>query len=317
MADLCAKFRILTRGGPLLRIFVCLLLKRLVFILPVLVRVAFVTLLERKVLSLVGLRVGPNKVSILGFLQPLGDAAKLSNKQSNCLSNFNFFFYYITSLLILFSSIFLWVLFFFDPSRASLKFSVLILLVILSVNSFNSILAGWSTFSKYSLIGRVRTVSQLVSYESSLYLCLFSLVFLFFSFNFSRFLYLGFNLSFLFLLPFFYIWIPSFLAELNRTPYDFSEGERELVRGYNTEFGSVGFTLLFLSEYSNIIFFSFLSSFIFFSGLEFFFSFLLFFFVIWIRSVLPRFRFDKLMLLAWKFFIPFLTFVFLCIIFSY
>lgn len=267
-------------------------------LIPVLVGVAFITLLERKLLRFVGLRVGPNKVSIVGFLQPLGDAAKLANKEFNFLSNFNFLFYYISRILILMRSLILWSSFFFDPSLISFKFSILIVLIILSINSLNSILAGWRTFSKYSLIGRIRTVSQLISYESALYFCLFSLIFLYFSFRIHRLVFFPMIFRFTILLPFFYVWIPSFLAELNRTPYDFSEGERELVRGFNTEFGSVGFTFLFLSEYSNIIFFSFLTSILFFYSTEFIFSVVSFFFVIWIRSVLPRFRFDKLMMLS-------------------
>ena len=222
------------------------------------------TLLERKILRLVGVRLGPNKVSFFGFLQPLGDAAKLINKQNNILANFNFFFYYLSCLLTLGGSLLIWSSFSFSSPLVSFKFSFILLFVVLSVNALLSILAGWRRFSKFSLIGRVRTVSQLVSYESSLYFCLFSVILLIFSFNMSRLSFLFVPLCFIFMIPFFFVWVPSFLAELNRTPYDFSEGERELVRGFNTEFGSAGFTFLFLSEYSRIIFFCALSSVIFF-----------------------------------------------------
>lgn len=266
---------------------------------------------------MVGLRLGPNKVSFIGLLQPIGDAVKLANKQINVLSNFNFLFYYLSSFLMLLRALVIWSSFFFDPLPISFKYSLLILLSILSFNSLNSILAGWRTFSKYSLIGRIRTVSQLISYESALYFCIFSIILIFFSFNYNRFFFLPLSLRCVILPAFFYIWVPSFLAELNRTPYDFSEGERELVRGFNTEFGSAGFTFLFLSEYSNIIFFSALTSFFFFSGFFRMFFIFTFFFIIWIRSVLPRYRFDKLISLAWKFFIPFLTLCFVSLSFGW
>lgn len=281
---------------------------------PILLSVAFLTLLERKVLRLIGLRVGPNKVRIGGLLQPISDAVKLSNKGINPLSNSSFLFYYISSSLLLAFSISLVGCLFTNPSPISLKYSVLLFFLILGFNSFNSILRGWRTFGKYSLIGRIRTVSQLISYEAVLYICLFPFLLIFSSFDFSSFCFYPLSYSFLFLVPCFYVWFPSFLAELNRTPYDFSEGESELVRGFNTEYGSRGFTLIFLSEYINIIFFSILTTFLFFVNFIFIFIIILFF-VLWIRAVLPRYRFDKLINLAWKFFLPLLTlyFVFLLI----
>lgn len=273
--------------------------------------------MERKILGLVGLRLGPYKASFLGILQPIFDAVKLSNKQTNILSNFYFAFYYLSSLIILFRAILLWFCIFSEPSPISLKFRLLLVIVLLSLNSLNSILAGWRTFSKYSLIGRLRTVAQLISYEAVLYLLFFFLVLLYFSFRFSnfRFIFLPF---FFIIMPFaFYVWLPSLLAELNRTPYDFSEGERELVRGFNTEFGSSSFTLIFLAEYSNIIFLRLLTYLIFFFNFYVLFFCSIFFFFIWIRSVLPRFRFDKLMMLAWKFFIPFKTIIFIVCLISF
>lgn len=146
--------------------------------------VAFITLLERKVLSLVGLRVGPNKVSFMGFLQPLGDALKLARKQFNLLSNFRGFFYYRSSFFMLASSILLWRCLFVEPPILNFKFSFLILFLVLAFGSLNSIYSGWRTFSKYSIIGRLRTVCQLISYESALYFCVFSLVFVRASFSY-------------------------------------------------------------------------------------------------------------------------------------
>ena len=139
----------------------------------VLLRVAFITLLERKILRLVGLRLGPNKVSFLGVLQPIRDAIKLSNKQFNSISNFSFFFYYIRCFLSIFFSIFIWSCFWFNPYYIGLKISVLFLMFILSLNTINLIVRGWRTYGKYTLLGSLRRVSQLISYESALYLCLF------------------------------------------------------------------------------------------------------------------------------------------------
>lgn len=293
----------------LLRITFITLFNSLLLCLPILVRVAFFTLLERKFLSLVGVRVGPNKVSFLGVLQPIGDALKLANKRINMLRRFSFFFYYLRSSIIIFRSLILFRTLFIEPCFVSFKFSILVFFIVLGLNSFNSILRGWRTFRKFSLLGSLRTVSQLISYEASLYLCIFLIVMSYSCFDLTE--IFSFHFPFLFfLVPILgFIWIPVFLAELNRSPYDFSEGERELVRGFNTEFGSSSFTLIFLAEYGNILFFCFFTGVIFFSsplGILFFFL-----FVIWIRSVLPRFRFDKLMRLAWKSYIPFLTCLFI------
>lgn len=268
-------------------------------------------------MRLVGLRVGPNKVRIIGILQPLGDAGKLANKQVNMLSNFSFFFYYIRSVFLILSSFFLWLFIYADPSVVFFRYSFLGLMIILAFNSLNSIIRGWRSFSKFSLIGSLRTVSQLVSYEAVIYLCFLIIFYLYTRFNICDFYFSVLDYLIL-LIPFcFYIWVPSLLADLNRTPFDFSEGERELVSGFNTEFGSFCFTLVFLSEYMNIVFFCLFTSYLFFSGYLFFFI-LSIFFIVWIRGVLPRFRFDKLIILAWKFFVPFLTLIFcLCLFFFF
>nr|YP_009228531.1 NADH dehydrogenase subunit 1 [Epitrimerus sabinae]ALK03794.1 NADH dehydrogenase subunit 1 [Epitrimerus sabinae] len=279
----------------------------LLFLIPLLISVAFLTLMERKLLSIVGFRLGPNKVSIYGFLQPISDAFKLMNKEANLLSNFSFFFYYMGAFGMLTMALLVWGS---VVDLVSFKHSILIFMLILGLNSMLCIFCGWSTFSKYPLLGSLRTVAQLISYESLLYLCLFFFLCFFYTFN-----VYSIKLDSLFLFSFlapicFYVWLPSMLAELNRTPYDFSEGESELVSGFNTEFGSESFTFIFLAEYGNIIFFCSLSSYLFFNPLNFFFFFF-FFFTIWIRSVLPRYRFDKLMNLVWKFLLPLLTLIFI------
>lgn len=246
----------------------------------------------------------------MGVLQPISDAAKLSNKQTSQLSNFSSFFFYRRALFILSSRLFLWSCSFSEPSPIRFKYPVLVLILVLAIARLNSITSGWGSFRKYPLLGSMRTVSQLISYESCLYMCLFFVVIITLGFGFGSlktFSALG------LLIPFcIAIWWPSFLAELNRTPYDFSEGERELVRGFNTEYGSNSFTLIFLAEYRSIVFFSLLTCIIFFSSSPLIFSFVVILLILWVRSVLPRYRFDKLIILAWKFFIPFLTCSFLC-----
>lgn len=314
MAEKCVKFRILNKTLGI-RILIIIISKFFLIVIPGLISVAFITLLERKVLGIIGYRYGPNKVSLIGILQPLSDAIKLANKQANQLSNFSFLFYYFSAIFIFIIRVTFILLIISEPPIFYLKFRALFLIIILGLNSLNSIIRGWRVFRKFSLIGRIRTVRQLISYESSLYFIFFFLFFFFSRLALADFFPLS-RISLRFILPIcFYIWVPSILGELNRTPFDFSEGERELVRGFNTEFGSSCFTLIFLAEYSNIIMFCLLRSFIFFKELFIVIFFSFFFLVIWIRGVLPRLRFDKLIMLAWKFYIPFLTTLYIFYIF--
>ena len=188
-----------------LMIFIIYILKFFLLIVPSLVSVAFITLLERKVLRIIGFRIGPNKVSFNGILQPLADAIKLSNKSVNLIVNFSSFFYYSSSFFMLLMSILLFSILFCFPIPLSLKYGVLLFFLVLGFNSLNSIIAGWRSFSKFSLIGSIRTVAQLISYEGVLYLCLFFFTLIFCRFEFDRFNFSDFVLFFLFFLPCFYI----------------------------------------------------------------------------------------------------------------
>lgn len=280
----------------------------MLILIPSLLRVAFFTLLERKVLGIIGVRLGPYKVRAGGILQPLADAGKLLNKEINRLSNSSFIFYYLSSFLIIgIRFLIILLLGFFSPSY-NIKYTLIFLFLFLGLNRLNSILRGWRTYRKFSLLGSLRTVSQLISYEILLYIVIFFFFFLYFSMDFTYFIDFPFFVWFPLL---FMVWNLSVIAELNRTPYDFSEGESELVRGFNIEFGSSAFTFIFLAEYGNIFFFITLSSFLFFFPLVFPFSLFLFFLVLWIRSVLPRYRFDKLIGISWKVLFPQLSFFFL------
>lgn len=188
----------------LLRLII-FLFKYFILIFSVLLRVAFLTLLERKVLRIVGFRLGPRKVSFYGILQPLADAFKLSRKSLNNLSNFSFFFYYVSSFFILLIMIFLFSCLFVFPRPMISKYSMLIFFFVLGFNSFNSILCGWRSFRKFSLIGRIRTVSQLISYEAVLYICFFMIIISFSSFSYHRLFFLKLEYLFLLILPVFYI----------------------------------------------------------------------------------------------------------------
>lgn len=278
------------------------------------ISVAFITLLERKVLGIVGSRLGPLKVYILGLIQPVSDAVKLSTKQDNYLSNSINFIFFLVGGIFIFFSLMIWTRGVYFSKIFNYKIDLLIILFFLSFNTLMLLLIGWVSFSKFSIIGSIRSATQAISYES-----LIIITFLFFclvsgSFRIDQHFD---HMGLLFYSPVLMIfWIFSILAEIGRTPYDFSEGERELVRGFNTEFGSKNFSFIFLSEYSNIIFMSVLTSVIFFSYVRIFVSLFVVFFFIWVRSVLPRSRFDFLIMMAWKFLIPFYTVVLIVYIVS-
>nr|YP_009699983.1 NADH dehydrogenase subunit 1 [Dermestes tessellatocollis]QEK77719.1 NADH dehydrogenase subunit 1 [Dermestes tessellatocollis]QIA46732.1 NADH dehydrogenase subunit 1 [Dermestes maculatus] len=290
----------------LLLIFISMLF----LIIGVLVGVAFLTLLERKVLGYIQIRKGPNKVGFMGILQPFSDAVKLFTKeQTNPLVS-NYVFYYISPVLNLFLALFLWMCMPFFSYFFSFSFGLLFFLCCSSLGVYTIMISGWASNSNYSLLGGIRSVAQTISYEVSLALILLSFLFLTNSFSLLSFSDFQENIWFLFLcFPLCLMWLVSGLAETNRTPFDFAEGESELVSGFNVEYSSGGFALIFLAEYSNILFMSMMSCLLFLGGD--FYSFMFFlklvfisFFWIWARGTLPRFRYDKLMYLAWKSYLP-------------
>lgn len=193
----------------------------------------------------------------------------------------------------------------------SFNLGILYFFRILSLGVYSVLVAGWSSNSVYALLGGLRAVAQTISYEVSLVLVLLSLLFLIRSFNFFYFFFFQLNIWFIiFLFPISLIWFCVLLAETNRAPFDFAEGESELVSGFNVEYSSGGFALIFLAEYSIILFIRILFSLIFLGGniFNFFFffkiSFISFLFI-WVRGTLPRYRYDKLIYMAWKMFLPF------------
>nr|QGX43516.1 NADH dehydrogenase subunit 1 [Panulirus polyphagus] len=291
-------------------IFIVSSLKYLLVIICVLVAVAFVTLLERKVLGYVQIRKGPTNVGIAGILQPFSDAVKLFSKEQTSPVLSNFFVYYLSPVFSLTVSLVGWSVMPYDLGMMNFYMGALFFLCCLSLGVYPVMSAGWSSNSKYSLLGSLRAVAQTISYEVSLALVLLSFLFLTESFNLEFFSLYQEKVWFLWItLPLSGVWLASCLAETNRTPFDFAEGESELVSGFNTEYSGGGFALIFMSEYSSILFMSMLFS-VMFLGSDLF-SFLFYmklvgvaFIFIWVRGTLPRFRYDKLMYLAWKSFLP-------------
>nr|UBQ34409.1 NADH dehydrogenase subunit 1 [Homidia koreana] len=282
----------------------------LLLVVCVLVSVAFMVLLERKVLGYVQIRKGPNKVGYMGILQSFGDAVKLFIKEQFLPSSSNFLIYYFSPVFSLFVMLLLWVLISFESLFLNFMLGGLFFFCCTSFGVYTLMGSGWSSNSNYALLGAMRGVAQTISYEVSMALIFLSLVFLVTEYNFFSVVSVQYLVWFIFLMfPIFLCWVCSSLAETNRTPFDFAEGESELVSGFNIEYGSGGFALLFLAEYGSIIFMSFLivllflGGGLFFSGLIFLGVFFCFWFI-WVRGTLPRFRYDKLMYLAWKSFLP-------------
>nr|YP_008758093.1 NADH dehydrogenase subunit 1 [Jellisonia amadoi]AGW80407.1 NADH dehydrogenase subunit 1 [Jellisonia amadoi] len=287
-----------------------MMVSMMLMIIMVLMSVAFLTLLERKVLSYIQVRKGPNKVGFIGIMQPFSDAIKLFSKEQVYLNISNYFMYYFSPVLSLFMSLIVWVLI---PSLYGGMFfnlGVLFLACCLSIGVYMVMFSGWSSNSNYAMLGGLRSVAQTISYEVSLILIIMSLMFLIEGYNLLNFFQYQYNIWFVFMVfPLFLMFLVSCLAETNRAPFDFSEGESELVSGFNVEYSSGGFALIFLAEYASILFMSYMLSLMFLGGNFYNFSFtlsvvIMAFMFIWVRGTMPRYRYDKLMYLAWKSFLP-------------
>nr|AVN67655.1 NADH dehydrogenase subunit 1 [Parcoblatta lata] len=289
---------------------VMMIIVSFILLICVMVGVAFLTLLERKVLGYIHIRKGPNKVGFIGILQPFSDAIKLFTKEQTFPLMSNYISYYFAPVFSLFLSLLIWMIMPYLSGLYSFELGLLFFLACTSLGVYTVMIAGWSSNSNYSLLGGLRAVAQTISYEVSLALILLSFVFLVGSYNLLYFFIFQEYIWFIFItFPLVLVWFTSCLAETNRTPFDFAEGESELVSGFNVEYSSGGFALIFLAEYASILFMSMLicilflgadlNSFIFYIKLT-----IISFMFIWVRGTLPRFRYDKLMYLAWKSFLP-------------
>nr|WID87041.1 NADH dehydrogenase subunit 1 [Carausius sp.] len=280
-------------------------------IIFVLLGVAFFTLFERKILGYIQIRKGPNKVGFFGIFQPFSDAMKLFSSELLIPIKSNFVPYYFSPVFNLLLSLIIWIIIPYFSNIFVFKLGVIFFLCCASLNVYSIMISGWSSNSNYSLLGGLRSVAQSISYEVSLFIILLSFFVMVGSYcliDCYMFQYYMWNI-FLFY-PLFLCLFSSLLADTNRTPFDFAEGESELVSGFNVEYSSGGFILIFLSEYSMILFMSLLLSILFFGGdlcsYIFFFKLVFISFIfVWIRGTLPRFRYDKLMYLAWKCYLPF------------
>nr|YP_010172401.1 NADH dehydrogenase subunit 1 [Biston thoracicaria]QSH89379.1 NADH dehydrogenase subunit 1 [Biston thoracicaria] len=282
----------------------------LILILGVLIGVAFLTLLERKVLGYIQIRKGPNKVGLVGILQPFSDAIKLFTKEQTFPINSNYISYYFSPIISFMLSLILWMLIPYYFNLISFNLGLLFFFCCTSLGVYTVMIAGWSSNSNYSLLGGLRSVAQTISYEVSLALIMMSIIIMVMDFNLIKFgEYQNMVWFLIIMLPLGLSLLSSLMAETNRTPFDFAEGESELVSGFNVEYSSGGFALIFLAEYSSILFMSMLFVLIYLGGYKmnlFFYLKLVFisFVFIWVRGTLPRYRYDKLMYLSWKSYLP-------------
>nr|YP_009192146.1 NADH dehydrogenase subunit 1 [Chaetopterus variopedatus]ALO81663.1 NADH dehydrogenase subunit 1 [Chaetopterus variopedatus] len=274
---------------------------------------AFLTLLERKVLGYSQTRKGPNKINFAGLPQPIADVIKLFSKEQSSPTLSNSAPFLLAPVLSLIISFVLWFIYPSTSPSFIISFSALFFLAVSAMNVYGTLIAGWASNSKYALLGAIRAIAQTISYEVSMALILLVPLLLIHSLSLLKFFSSSVWFA-TFMFPTFILWFITTLAETNRAPFDFAEGESELVSGFNVEYGGTKFAFLFMAEYLNILFMSLLSAILFTAPLSiFFFSadivmwlktmvFILLF--LWARATMPRMRYDQLMALTWKIFLP-------------
>lgn len=278
-----------------------------------LLAIAFFTLLERKALGYFQVRKGPNKVGIIGIPQPFADALKLLIKEQAKPTMANITPFLVAPVFRLFLALLIWSLFPHSNPGAFLPFGVLIFLCISRLNVYTTLRAGWFSNSKYALLGALRRVAQTISYEVRMALILLRALAIILTYNIFLITNNQWTPIILLRVPLFLIWFTTTLAETNRTPFDFAEGESELVSGFNTEYRRGPFALIFMAEYTNILIISLFRSVFFLTTapglipdialtLK---TLLLAFTFVWIRGTFPRMRYDRLIDLTWKSFLPF------------
>lgn len=302
---------------------IVIFLKLFSIVIPLLISIAFFTVAERKVMSSIQRRKGPNVVGVFGLLQAFADGLKLFLKESILPTRAELVIFILAPVLTFTLALIAWAVIPFVPSSvlADLNLGVLYLFAISSLGVYGIIMSGWSSNSKYAFLGGLRSAAQMISYEVSIGLIIISVLLCSGSLNLSvivdsqRFVWYIVPLY-----PLAFLFFVSSLAETNRPPFDLPEAEGELVAGYSVEYSSMGFALFFLGEYGNMLLMSAMTSILFLGGWQPVFGFSdtlvthLIFFVIkllgvsflflWIRVSVPRYRYDQLMQLGWKVFLP-------------
>ena len=300
--------------------------KILAIIVPLLVAMAYLTYAERKVLAAMQLRRGPNVVGPLGLLQPLADGVKLLFKETIIPSGANRFLFIAAPMVTFVLALVAWAVIPMQSGwvLANINVGVLYLFAISSLGVYGIIVAGWASNSKYTFLGALRSAAQMVSYEVSIGFVLITVLLCAGSLNLSDIVMAQTHLWYAIpLLPMLVIFFVSGLAETNRSPFDLPEGESELVGGYFTEYSAMSFALFYLGEYMNMILVAAMTTILFLGGwlsplaaLNFIPGIVWFmlkiavvlFVFIWVRATFPRYRYDQLMRLGWKVFLPFSLF---------
>ena len=294
-------------------------------ILPLFLSVAFLIYAERKILAAIQLRRGPNVVGPFGLFQPFADAIKLLTKENIIPRNSNVIVFILAPIITMVLSLISWAVIPFGPAivLADINIGIMYFFAVSSLGVYGVIMAGWASNSKYPFLGALRSAAQMVSYEVSIGFVIITVLLCAGSLNLSRIVEAQSTIWFAIpLLPMFVIFFISALAETNRLPFDLPEDEATLVAGFFTEYSSAGFMLFFLGEYANMILMSAMTTILFLGGwlpplnivpftlipgpIWFFIkiTFILFLFL-WVRGTLPRYRYDQLMRLGWKIFLPF------------
>ena len=298
------------------------LFKSVLIIVPVLLAVAFLTLFERKIMAAIQRRRGPNVVGVLGMLQPFADGLKLLLKETILPSRANQIIFVIAPILTIFLSFIGWAVIPFKlySVYSDINVGILYLFSISALGVYGIIMSGWSSNSRYAFLGTLRATAQMISYEVSIGLIVISILMTSNSLNLSKIILAQETIWYVFpMFPLFLLFYLSALAETNRPPFDLPEAEAELVAGYFVEYSAMGFAQFFLGENINIILMCFLTLIFFLGGwnslffnISFFPSIvwigikiiILLFSFVWVRTTFPRFRYDQLMRLGWKVFLP-------------
>lgn len=301
-------------------------IKALVLLVPMLIMVAYLTYAERKILAAMQLRKGPNVVGPFGLLQPFADAIKMLMKETVIPSGANPILFFIGPMLTFMLAMLAWAVIPVNDgwAIANINVGVLYLFAISSLGVYGIVIAGWASNSKYAFLGALRSAAQMVSYEVSMGFVLVSVLLCVGSLNLTDIVHAQHKIWFCIpLFPMFVVFFISVLAETNRAPFDIPEGESEIVAGFFVEYSSMSFALFFLGEYANMILMSSLTTILFLGGWMAPFGilqslgpiplgplwfiakvcFVLFFFL-WTRATFPRYRYDQLMRLGWKVFLP-------------